>query len=200
MLLLSFSTTTLLILILLPIAILQVLLLILLPAMHAPGARAAGILKATYSYAMQGVGIILMTAGALPALRGVLEKLFTGFEEFSAQAYMALLLMFIAGGATFLWHERMAEKIEDASQRVPALLFWYTFKTIGFLLVLFSLASIIFTMLLEPYDLDITWWMTPTVLLAYGLLLSWCTRMPQAIGASFKSIQVVKNIVSKKKR
>lgn len=199
MVLFSLNTTSLLLLVLLPVALLQVLLLILLPALHAPGARASGVLKATYSYAMQGIGIVLMTVGALPALHGVIEKFVTGVEQLSAQAYMALLIIFCAGGGTFLWHERMAEGIEDASQRVPALLFWYSFKIIGFVLVLFSAGSLVFTLLLEPYDLDVTWWITPTVFLAYGLLLSWCTRMPQGIGASFKSVQVVKNAVKKKR-
>jgi cbb3-type cytochrome oxidase subunit 3 len=189
MVLFSINATSLALLLLLPVAVLQVLLLILLPSLHAPGARAAGVLKATYSYALQGIGIALMSAGAIPALHSVCQKFITGFEPVGPQVYIAFLMMFLVGGATFLWHEQMSEKIDDASRRVPALLFWYTVKTIGFLIILMSGATLIVTMLLKPDNAAQHWWITPLILFFYGILLSWCTKSPKT-PSDFKSIQL----------
>ena len=169
-------------LILCPLTLMVALALALIPCMHAPGARMASSIKALYCYVFQSVGVMMMTAGALPAVYGVLVKFSTGVERFSAESYLSLLLLFTVGGITFLWHEQIAERIDDASRRLPALLFWYTFKIIGNLLLLLGALAFIFTML-ETKPLTGSWWITPLITFLYGMLVSWCTRTPANSGA-----------------
>lgn len=171
------SISTLLPFLLFPLAVMLTIAIALIPCLLSPGVRIGSAIKALYCVVLQTVGVAMMSAGALPAVYGVLEKFATGAERFSAEMYLALLILFSIGGVVFLWHEQMAERIDDASRRVPALLFWYTFKTIGNLLILAGLLSLLFTMLLTQ-PLVSTWWMTPVVTVLYGLLLSWCTKTP----------------------
>lgn len=185
MILTALSMPTLFTFTLVPIVTFVALAVAAIPCILAPGARPAGAIKALYCYVLQAVGVSLMTAGALPAVYGVLEKFSIGAERFSAEMYFALLILFSAGGVTFLWHEQMAEKIDDASRRVPALLFWYAFKTIGNLLILLGMLMFLFTMLLTR-PLVGAWWITPVVVLLYGILLSWCTRVPSGSAQTFK--------------
>lgn len=178
MILSALSVSALLYLVLLPAAVIHLLAVLLLPCLLSPGAKASACAKAAYCYLMQIVGVILMTIGALPAVYGVFEKFALGVERFSAEMYLALLILFSAGGFVFLWHERVAERIEDASKKIPALLFWYTFKIIGMLLMLASALHLVLVMLLTGAQLVAGWWITSSVLLLYGALLSWCTRTP----------------------
>ena len=186
MILTALSVSSLLTFVLLPLGVLLALSVALIPCLIAPGVKLGSAMKALYCYAMQCLGISMMTAGALPAVYGVLEKFSIGAERFSAEMYLSLLILFSAGGVTFLWHEQVAERIDDASRRVPALLFWYSFKAIGYVLSLIAALSFLFTMLLIR-PLETTWWITPIVILLYGVLLSWCTRWPKTI-SSFKSM------------
>ena len=185
MILYALSVSTLFTFALLPIAILLGFAVALIPCLLIPGARIGASIKALYCYTLQSIGIALMTAGALPAVYGVLEKFSDGSERFSAEMYLALLILFSCGGVTFLWHEQIAERIDDASRRVPALLFWYSFKIIGIGLVLTGVLSFLFTMLLT-HPLVGTWWITPIVIVIYGTLLSWCTRAPASSPQAFK--------------
>lgn len=182
----SVSVSSLLTFVLLPLGVLLVLSVALVPCLIAPGAKVGSAVKALYCYVLQCIGIAMMTAGALPAVYGVLEKFSIGVERFSAEMYLSLLMLFCCGGVTFLRHEQISEKIDDASRRVPALLFWYSFKAIGFILSVVSALLLLFTtLLLQP--LNGTWWITPVVMLLYGLLLSWCTRWPAGVSA-FRSV------------
>ena len=160
-----------------PLAVMLTIAVALIPCMLSPGARVGSAAKALYCVVLQVVGVAMMTAGALPALSGVLEKFITGAEQFGAQAYLYLLILFSVGGVIFLWHEQMAERVDDASRRVPTLLLWYTFKIIGALLMLFGLLSLLFT-ILQMQQQPGAWWITPLVTVLYGLLLSWCTKTP----------------------
>ncbi len=200
MILSALSVSSLLTFVLLPLGVLLVLSLALMPCLMAPGAKMGSSMKALYCYSMQCLGISMMTAGALPAVYGVLEKFSIGAERFSAEMYLSLLVLFSAGGVTFLWHEQTAEKIDDASRRVPALLFWYSFKSIGYVLTLIAALSLLFTMLLIR-PLGVSWWITPVVIFLYGLLLSWCTRWP-SVSTTFKSmpIHAAKHAVKGKKK
>lgn len=181
----SLSVSTLLTFTLVPLGILVGLAAASIPCILSPGARPVSAIKALYCYVLQSVGVALMTTGALPAVYGVLEKFTTGDERFSAEMYLALLILFSLGGVTFLWHEQMAERIDDGSRRIPALLFWYTFKTLGALLTLLGILSFLFTMLLTR-PLVGPWWITSIVTILYGVLLSWCTRTPAASSQPFK--------------
>lgn len=199
MVLTAVTFSTLLYVVLLPLILLQVLALLIIPSILS-GARIGGAMKAIYCYILQVVGIALMTAGALPAVYGVIEKFSVGAERFSAEMYLALLILFAAGGLTFLWHERMADTIDDASRKVPALLFWYAFKLLGYFLVLGSAISLLLTMLLAD-AMPGTWWISPIVVLLYGVLLSWCTRSPDSSVQNFRSAPIaVSSSKSKKKK
>lgn len=186
----------------LPLAIAGGFLLLFIASLLAPGAKPAGVGKAVYCYSMQAFGIFLMSAGGLPALYGVTEKLALGIETYSTETYLALLLLFAAGGLLFLWHEQLAEKIDDASGAVCAVLFWFTFKAVGLVLALFSGLSLLLTMLLVR-PLPAEWWVEPLILLFYGLLLSWCTRMPREEIQGFKSspmMTVTRSVMPVKKK
>lgn len=163
----------------LPLGILAVFVLLFIPSMLSPGAKPAGVGKAVYCYGLQGVGIFLMSIGGLPAVYGVVEKFALGTESYATETYLALLLLFATGGLLFLWHEQAADKIDAASAAVPAVLFWFTFKAVGFVLTVSSGLTLLLTMLLVK-PLPPEWWVRPAVLLVYGLLLSWCTRAPKA--------------------
>ncbi len=189
MILSALSVSTLLTFILLPLAVIITFSIALIPCLFSQGAKVGAVIKALYSYLLQSVGIALMSAGALPAVYGVLEKFSLGVERFSAEMYLALLIVFSCGGLTFLWHEQVAERIDDASRRVPALLFWYTFKAIGFILMLAGLLSMIMTMLLTR-PLAGAWWISPVVIFFFGLLLSWCTRWPITTATTFHSLPI----------
>jgi hypothetical protein len=189
MVLTAVSFSTLLYVVLLPLALLHVLALLIIPCLLA-GGRIGAAMKAIYCYLLQAVGISLMTTGALPAVYGVIEKFSVGAERFSAEMYLALLILFATGGLTFLWHERIADKIDDASRKVPALLFWYSFKLLGYFLVVGSAISLLVTMLLTRGAMPATWWISPIVILLYGLLLSWCTRSPSVKQETFRTMAV----------
>ena len=199
----TLSISTLFTFTLVPLGILVALAAASIPCILAPGARPVSAIKALYCYILQSVGVAMMTAGALPAVYGVLEKFSIGTERFSAEMYLALLVLFSLGGITFLWHEQMAERIDDASRRLPAILFWYTFKTLGNLLIILGILSFVFTMLLSR-PLVGAWWITPVVTLLYGILLSWCTRSPASSAQAFKMMPLHNGmktaIVGKKKK
>ncbi len=182
----------------LPITVATVLVLLFIPSLLAPGARPAGVGHAIYCYAMQGAGIFLMTAGGLPALSSVIHSVAGNSDGYSTETYLALLLLFAVGGLLFLWHEQMAAKIESASAAVPAVIFWFTFKIAGLFLVISSALSLLLTMLLvaePPSD----WWSEPLLMLLYGLLLLWCTRMPAYNGKSFQSSAIMSKAAGIKK-
>lgn len=184
----SLSVSSLLTLVLLPVMVIGALSILLLPALLQPGAKPAAVARALYCCLLQAMGVAVMSIGGLPAVYGVLRKFSTGVEQFGPEAYLAFLILFCAGGITFLWHEQATEDIDDASKRIPILLYWYAFKVLGYLLVLYSGLSILLSMLLVSPPLPMTWWITPLVLFLYGILLCWCTRSPADIPSSFSSL------------
>lgn len=176
---------------LLPLLILQLFALVFIPSLLGSGARPFAVGKAVYSYLLQTIGIVAMSLGGIPALFAVLEKLTTGYERYATQDYIALLIVFTAGGLTFLWHERTAQTIDEPSRRVPAALFWFTFKLLGYLLMLLSALSFFQTMLLAPQSENGAWWIMPLLLFLYGVLLSWCTRLPATVAQNFTTLRTV---------
>jgi hypothetical protein len=164
---------------LLPLVLVQLFAIIFIPSLLVPGAKPMAVGKAVYSYAMQTVGILLMTLGAVPAIHGVLESLVLPEERYTTEIYIALLVLFATGGLAFLWHEQMAQTIDDASRKVTGVLFWFLWRTIGCMVVVVSLLSLLLTMLLSTPPLIEGWWTMPLVLLAYGAFLCAATRPPK---------------------
>ena len=187
MILSAFSVPSLLTILLLPVVVIGVLALLLLPAFLQPGAKPAAVARALYCVLLQSMGISLMSMGGLPAMYGVLRKFGTGTEQFGPEVYLALLILFCAGGITFLWHEQAAESIDDASKKLPMLLYWYAFKVLGYLMTLYGGLSLLLSMLLVRPPLPVAWWITPLVLFLYGILLSWCTRSTADTHGGFSS-------------
>jgi hypothetical protein len=160
----------------LPLMILQIFALLFLPSLMVPGAKPSLVAMSVYCYLLQLIGLIMMTAGGLPALEGVLEKIVVGHDRFSTEMYLAMLILFAAGGLTFLWHEHMALTIDHASRRVCAVIFSGSLRLIGYLLCVFSAVSFLLMMLLMPGSMHAISGLLPTLLFLYGLLLLWCTR------------------------
>ncbi len=170
-----------------PVIVVQSFALLFIPSLLGAGARPQAVGKAMYSYVLQAAGIALMTLGGIPALHAVLERTLLGFERFTPEIYVALLVLFATGGLTFLWHERMAETIDPVSRRIPATVFWFSFKLAGFLLMLGSALFFFLMMLLARESFSMGGWLMPFLLFLYGLLLSWCTRSPANATMSFQS-------------
>lgn len=168
----------------LPILIVELLALVLIPSLLRTGAKPKATMEALYCYLMLGVGVLLMTIGALPTVYSVLAGI-----TYTSETYIALLLVFASGGAVFLWHDNHVRTIDSASQAVPAALYFYLFKIIGRLLTLLAAISLSLNIILGETTLP-GWWITPLVILLYGLLLSWCTREEERRPSIFRSTPV----------
>ncbi|MDO8648914.1 MAG: hypothetical protein Q7R81_03960 [Candidatus Peregrinibacteria bacterium] len=170
--------------VLVPLAILGVIAIVFIPSIHIPGAKPWAVGKAIYCSFMQALGLLLMTIGGLPAVYGVLAR-----QPYESVIYIALLLVFSAGGLTFLWHDHLLRSVDENSRSVPSAIFFLMFKVLGYGSVLFAALSLVLTMLLGFEEEE--WWVMPTIMLLYGLLLSWCTRFEAHAPQSFRSAPMV---------
>ena len=118
----------------LPLVILHLIAVLFIPVMvSGTGAKVVGSGRAIYCYLLQALGVLLMTLGGLPAVYGVLAR-----EPYDSSTYLALLIVFSAGGLTFLWHDHLVRTVDSASRSVPHAIYFFTFKVIGYLLTLLS--------------------------------------------------------------
>ena len=138
-------------------------------SMAAPGAKPKQVGEAIYCYLMHAVSVLLMTIGALPTVFSV----FAGVA-YTGRTYIALLLVFAFGGLIFLMQDQAARGLDHASKSVAEAVYMTTLKVIGNLMALLSAISIFLSIVLGSFQPG--WWVTPFVLLLYGMLLSWCTR------------------------
>ena len=152
-----------------PLCTLFFLAILFLVSMSVPGAKPKGVGQAIYTYIMHGTSVLLMTIGALPTVFSV----FAGVA-YTGRTYIALLLVFACGGLLFLMQDQETHNLDSASRSVPEALYMTTLKVIGNLLAVLSTLSIFLSIVLASFQPG--WWVTPFVLLLYGLLLSWCTR------------------------
>jgi len=157
---------------LLPLMVLQIIALLFIPSMLNTGAKPREVGEALFCYLMQGVGVILMTVGALPTVFSV----FAGVA-FPGRTYVALLVVFTCGGILFLIHDQLSQSLSSASKAVPQAVYFFSLKIIGNLIALLSGLSIILSIITGNTQQG--WWVMPFVLLFYGLILSWCTRVDQ---------------------
>jgi len=155
-----------------PLCTLFFIAILFLASMTVAGAKPKEIGKAIYTYVMHGTSILLMTIGALPTIFSV----FAGVS-YTGRTYIALLLVFASGGLLFLMQDQEVRNLDSASKSVPEAIYMTTLKIIGNLLMVLSGLSIVLNIVLASFQAG--WWVTPFVLLLYGLLLSWCTRGPQ---------------------
>lgn len=163
-----------------PSLLLVLLAVILLVSTSTPGAKAGLVMRASFHYIMQAIGIVLMTVGAIPTLTSVL-----GGPPYPGRVYMSLLWVFLVGGALFLWNEQCTQKIEHASLTMVHALFVTTVKTIGYVVALFSGLVLLIQIALGQYTEH--WWVSPVILLLYGILLFWSARESEVADHSFQS-------------
>ncbi len=152
-----------------PIALLLIVTLLFIASMLQPGAKPKQVGEAIYCYLMESVGISLMTLGALPTIVSVLNG-----HGYSSIAYLGLLFVFAIGGIVFLWHDHHEQMIDAASKAIPEAIYFSVFKILGHFIALFAGLSLLLTIIFGAASGD-EWWILPTVLLCYGLLLCWCT-------------------------
>ena len=152
-----------------PLLTLFFLTVLFMASLQVPGAKPKQISEAMYSYIMHAVSVLLMTIGALPTVFSVFSSV-----AYTGRTYIALLLVFACGGLLFLMQDQEVRKLDSASKAVIEAVYMTTLKVIGNLMALLSAISIFLSIVLASTQAG--WWVTPFVLLLYGLLLSWCTK------------------------
>ncbi|MDP6561623.1 MAG: hypothetical protein QF793_01730 [Candidatus Peribacteraceae bacterium] len=153
----------------LPLLTIFFLTVLFLASMSVPGAKPRHVGDAIYTFLMHGVSVLLMTIGALPTVFSV----FAGVA-YTGRTYIALLLVFACGGLLFLMQDQAVRGLDSASKAVAEAVYMTTLKIIGNMLALLSAISIFLSIVLASFQTG--WWVTPFVLLLYGMLLSWCTK------------------------
>lgn len=156
----------------LPLGLVFLVGFLFLVSSQAAGSKPKAIGDAIYTYAMHGLSVLLMTTGALPTIFSV----FAGVA-YTGRTYIALLLVFAAGGLLFLMQDQVVRNLDDASKAIPEAIYMTVLKLVGNGLVILSALSIFLSIVLASFTPG--WWVTPFILLLYGLLLSWCTREDQ---------------------
>jgi hypothetical protein len=153
----------------LPLFILLIFLLLTLPAVFRPSDRAESIYRSAYAVLTQMLGVLLMTAGGLPALYAVFAS-----APLHATTYAGLLIVFLLGGILFLWGDNQLRLIDPASKAIPTALFFTAWKFVGLLIVVATLLSLILR-LLSPEPRAEDFWIVHMIMLLYGLIISWFT-------------------------
>ncbi|UPA22240.1 hypothetical protein K8942_04280 [Candidatus Peribacteria bacterium] len=171
----------------LPIAVLFLFAVLVIPGLSRAGTKPETLAMAAYGYLAESLGIILMTAGGLPAVHAVVSH-----QILTSNTYLGLLLLFIIGGITYLWHDSMLQKVDSISKAIPAALFFYSWKFIGLLVALFASLSFILELLVGASGQTYGWWNVHLVMLLYGLLLCWFTVKPHTPAAVARPTPVLK--------
>jgi len=156
-----------------PLTIILLLIFFLLIGMRSAGAKARGVMQATYCIMMMSIGILLMTIAAIPTVASVLASM-----SYSGATYIAFLILFLTGGMLFLHHDRWLQAIDNASAQIPTMVYTYLFKLIGVLATLLSGLSLALTFIFG--NVEDGWWVMPLTVLLYGLLVMWSTRSEQS--------------------
>lgn len=153
----------------LPVIILAIFAFLTLPMVFRPSIRAEAICRAVYCYLAQMLGILLMTAGGLPALYAVFTS-----QPVTELTYVGFLIVFGTGGILFLWHDAQLRYLDPASKAIPEALFFVTWKFAGLLITVMTGLSFALRLMLVENRTD-NWWVVHMIMLLYGILLSWFT-------------------------
>ena len=153
--------------VIMPLVILHAFTLIAIAGLHRPGIRLEELGKALFSYGAQSVAIVLMIGGGLPTLQSVLSG-----APLSNGMYTSLLIIFTAGGVTYLWHDAVLQRIDIISKAIPHMIFACTWKLVGLILILVATVSGGMRALLEGMSQPPSWWLLHILLFAIGVLLT----------------------------
>lgn len=163
-----------------PIGTLLLFTLIFIAALLRPGTQPAAVGRAIFNHVMQALGVGLMSISGIPACYAVIERLMMNQERFTTEIYVALLVLFAAGGLLFLWHEDNGE-LHSPSQSVVSAIFLSMYRLIGMLLIIIFGLSIVLTLLFDGAKAAPSWWIMPGLLFLFGLLLTWCVPWPRQV-------------------
>lgn len=158
---------------LLPIAVLLLFVVLVLPGLGREGVKPESLARATYGYLAEALGILLMTAGGLPAMYAVIAS-----QNLPSSTYLGLLILFIIGGITFLWHDAKLSRLDTLAKSIPAALFFYSWKFIGLIIVLFTGLSFVLELLVNSAGQREGWWAVYVAMCLYGLILCFFTMNP----------------------
>lgn len=125
--------------------------------------------RAIYCIIMECIGILLMTAGALPALYAVFSV-----QPLSQITYVGLMFVFAIGGLLFLRHDAYLQQLNTTARETAETIFFYTWKLMGTLTVVFTGLSLFVHSITATAQAD-GWWVAHLTMLLYGLILCWFT-------------------------
>lgn len=154
----------------LPLVSLLLFFLLCVPAFLRSSARPMDIARAAFHCLAQSVGIVFMIAGSLPALQVVISN-----QVLGGTTYIGLLIVFAVGGLLFLWNDIQLKAMSVASKEIPETLYFYTWKFIGLLVLLFSGVSLALNLLFSPESFAEGGWMMHVIMFFYGMLISFFT-------------------------
>lgn len=156
--------------VLLPLVLIQLMALLFIPTLLKDKVEVVEAGKAVYCVLLQGLGLILLTAGGIPTVYSVLS----GGMLYDRQ-YLALLFVFAVGGLLFLWHDHLIRSVDKAARAVPQAILFFAVRFVGVAAVAFSVLSLVLSLLLRQGTLEPTWWVLHTIVFIYGTFLWWCT-------------------------
>jgi hypothetical protein len=134
------------------------------------GARSPGIGTNRDKARNIGIGCLLLPSGGLPAVYAVVSH-----QLLASNTYLGLLILFIIGGIIYLRHDAKLRTVDADSKAIPAALFFYSWKFIGLVIVLFTCLSFVLDWLVNTAPGHTDTWTVDLVMLLYGLLLCWFT-------------------------
>lgn len=153
-----------------PIIILQLLAFLLIPQiLQSRNPKEVG--HAIFCYLMEGLGLLLMSVGSIPTFIAAFSP--SGLHP---EVYLGLLLVFATGGILFLWHDQQIREMDAEVKAIPAAIYFYTIKTVGYLCVVFAALGIALSITLGAVS-TAGWWTAPIVVLLYGCILCWFTSL-----------------------
>lgn len=150
-------------------ALLLIGLAILTIAVSHDGGKPSERLRALYCHLIEFIGVLLMTAGALPALFAVISR-----QPLTQITYVGLMIVFAVGGLLFLWHDARRHEVPAAARETADALFLNLWKLTGALVVVFTSLSFLLKVMLVAERTN-GWWVTHLTMLLYGLVLCWFT-------------------------
>jgi hypothetical protein len=153
-----------------PLVVVQLLALLLIPALLRSTARVDDVARAVYACLAKTLGGLLMSAAVLPVFVSILTR-----QGLGGGAYTVLLLMFAVGALVFMVHETMLRGIDPAARAVPSAIFFTMWKVFGLVLALFSLLTFLVRLMVGVTLLEGGAWALPLVLFVYGKFLLWLT-------------------------